>query len=78
MKLRTRISQAISDDSLAMLHISQLVKEDEQRANLKEVGAHDQQDDSILLFDTTELNPVVEEQPGTPQPNREKGVSINR
>ena len=35
--------------------------------------AHDQQDDSILLFDTTELNPVVEEQPGPPQPNREEG-----
>ena len=73
MKLRARRSQAISDDSLAELQISQLVKEEEQRANLKGGVAHDQQDDSILLFDTTELNPVVEEQPGTPQPNREEG-----
>ena len=53
MKLRARRSQAISDDSLVELQISQLVKEEEQRANLKGGVAHDQQDDSILLFDTT-------------------------
>ena len=39
MKLRARRSQAISDDSLAELQISQLVQVEEQRVNLKGRGA---------------------------------------